>query len=221
MTTISETLFEELCDSLAIPWHRVAEAQNERRPDYEIELTDHRVVVEVKQFDPNPEESEAIRRLEKGGPVTRMGTRFGDRIRKAIQSAAPQLKALSKGECPTMLVVYNNVFGYPFHTDTYNVATAMQGLDVVPVLVPADPSIAPLFQDVRSGRDKKMTECHNTTISAIGVLVAAFDDRTHLCIYHNRHARHPIDPKWLQHSRVQHFRLDAGATSSLDCWERI
>ncbi len=37
-----------------------------------------------------------------------VGTTPGDRIRKAIQSAAPQLRALSGGIVPTMVVVYNN-----------------------------------------------------------------------------------------------------------------
>ncbi len=144
----------------------------------------------------------------------------GQRIRKAIDDAAPQLKALSKGECPTMVVIYNNS-GATQHTDPYSVATAMQGLDVVPVLMPADASVSPQFQGVRSGPRKRMTAIHNTTISAIAVLRTEFDDNPILCIFHNRHAVNRIDPEWLRGGRVHHFRLRDDAMSSLDGWEKV
>lgn len=216
--TISEDMFEELCRSAGIACERVDEAST-RTPDYEVKLGGHRVVAEVKQFDPNEEEAESIRRVEAGG-IGGTTTVPGNRVRKAIRSAAKQLKALSKGECPTMVVVYNNS-GAKQHTDPYSVSTAMQGLDVVPVLVPKDPSISPQFQETRFGPGKKMTPNANTTISAIGVLVHDFDDRTHLCIYHNRHARHPIDPEWMRHPLVHHYRLPDGAASSLGGWQEV
>ncbi len=203
--TISEDLFEKLCVRAGISCHRVPEEKDAKRPDYEIELASHRVVTEVKQFDPNKEEAEFIRRQQVGDACVTSATP-GHRIRNAIGSAAPQLKALSKGECPSMVVVYNNS-GVKQHTDPYSVATAMQGLDEIPVLVRDDPSNSPQFQDARSGPKKRMTAAHNTTISAIGVLVTDFDDQILLCIYHNQHARHPIDPQWLRHSLVHHFCL--------------
>lgn len=215
--TTSEDLFEDLCRRTGIPCHRVAEEVDARRPDYEVELAGQRVVTEVKQFDPNEEEAESMRRIE-AGRIGGTTITPGDRIRKAINRAAPQLKALSKGECPAMLVVYNNS-GAKNHTDPYSVATAMQGLDVVPVLVPVDPSISPQFQDTHSGPGKKMTENANTTISAIGVLRTDFDDEPLLCIYHNRHARHPIEPGWVRHPRIHQFRLPDGEESSLGGWE--
>lgn len=214
--TISEDMFEALCRSAGIACKRIDEAST-RTPDYEVMFGGHRVVTEVKQFDPNREEAESIRRMKAGGVGVTTATP-AQRIRKAIDSAAPQLKALSKGECSAMVVVYDNS-GAGRHTKPYSVATAMQSLDVVPVLVPEDPSISPQFEDTRSGPQKRMTADDNTTVSAIGVLVTDFDDRTHLRIYHNRHARHPIDPEWLRHPLVHHYRLPDGAASSLDDWE--
>jgi len=207
--TISEEMFEELCLKAGAPCCRVAEKVDAKRPDYEVEFAGERIVTEVKQFDPNDEEAGGI------GGIT---ITPGDRIRKAIRRAAPQLKALSKGECPAMLVVYNNS-GAKNHTDPYSVATAMQGLDVIPVLVPEEPSISPQFQDARSGPGKKMTANANTTISALGVLRTDFDAELLLCIYHNSHARHPIDPEWIRHPRVHHFRLPGDEASSLGGWE--
>jgi hypothetical protein len=217
--TISEDLFEQWCHSVGVPCHRVEEEQDARRPDYVVELIGQRVVTEVKQFDPNDEEAESNRRVATGG-IGGTGTTPGDRIRKAIHRAAPQLKALSSGKYPALLVVYNNGASR-LHTDPYAVATAMQGLDEVPVLVPEDPLISPKFKEARSGRGKKMTPSANTTISAIGVLVHDFDDRTHLCIYHNCHALHPIVPEWLRHPLVHHYRLPDSAASSLDGWQAV
>lgn len=216
--TISESMFEELCRSVGIDCDRVDETTTQT-PDYEVGFSGHRIVAEVKQFDPNGEEAESIRLLAAGGNGDTTATP-GQRIRKSIDDAAPQLRALSKGECPTMVVVYNNS-GAKQHTDPYSVATAMQGLDVVPVVVPEDPSTSPQFQDVRSGPKKRMTTIHNTKISAIGVLDTDFDGHTHLFIYHNRHASHPIGPEWLRHSRVHHYHLPDGVTSSLEGWTKV
>jgi hypothetical protein len=98
--TVSEDMFEELCRSVGIACDRVPEEVS-RTPDYEVKFSGHRIVAEIKQFDPNEEEAEPIRRMEAGG-IGGTTTEPGDRIRKAIRSASKQLKALSKGECPTM-----------------------------------------------------------------------------------------------------------------------
>ncbi len=216
--TESEQLFEDLCSSLAIPWSRVAEA-GDRRPDYEVHLLGHRMVVEVKQFDPNPEEKKAARQRE-AGKVVAVGTRPGDRIRKAIQSAATQLKALSDGAAPALLVVHNNVPLTRQHTDPYSVATAMQGLDVVPVDVPHDLSMQPQFQAARSGPGKKMTEQANTTISGIAVLELDPNGDPALHVYHNRLAKNSVDPEWLRAPRVTHWRLKGDGATSFDPWEK-
>lgn len=185
--TVSESMFEDFCACAGIACTAIDTAET-RRPDYEIESGGHRIVIEIKQFDPNEDEAASNRSFAGDGVG---GTIIipGDRIRKAIHSAAPQLKAISRGERPAMLVVYNNS-GAMQHTHSYSVATAMHGLDEVPVLVPKDPSISPRFLDARSGRGKKMTANANTTISAIGVLRTAFDDTPILCVHHNPHAEH-------------------------------
>src|SRR5512145_294515 len=50
--TISETLFEALCDARGIPCRRIP-VGDQSTPDYEIVLGLERVIVEVKQLDPN------------------------------------------------------------------------------------------------------------------------------------------------------------------------
>src|SRR5688572_15089199 len=116
--TVSEQMFEELCRSVGIACERVDEGIT-WTPDYEVKFSGHRIVSEVKQFDPNEEEAESIRRMGGIGGTT---AKPGQRIRKAIDDAASQLKARSTGKCSAMLVVYNNS-GANQHTDPYSVAT--------------------------------------------------------------------------------------------------
>jgi hypothetical protein len=219
--TESERAFVELCARCEIPLIRVREATDEaqRRPDYEIRPQGHRIIVEVKQFDPNPTEMEAQRKLDRG-EVALWSTVPGDRIRKAVASAASQLKALSESKFPSLLVVFDNT-GSRMHTDSYAVATAMAGLDVVPVSVPKRPSDGPpVFNDTRSGPKRKMTAADNTSISGIGVL-AQVEVATRLLVYHNRYARNPIEPSWLRAADISHLKIREGAAGSLGVWEAV
>lgn len=202
-STDSEALFEDLCDRLGWVWSRVEEAELEgyRRPDYWVRLGQNReVIVEVKQFDPNPQERQQLQ-----ARVAAYRSTPGDRIRKAIRSGAPQLKALSEGKRAAILVVYDNT-GSMMHTDPYAVLTAMRGLDVVDVAVPADPNQAPTFGPLRPGPKKKLTATSHTTVSAIAVLRIR-EDGPSLEIYHNRHAVNPLRPAEVGGERVTNLRM--------------
>lgn len=201
--TESEALFENLCDHSGWEWSRVEQAEQEghRRPDYRLSLCQNReVIVEVKQFDPNPQER---RQLQARIPT--YSSTPGNRIRKAIQSGASQLKALSEGKWPTILVVYDTT-GSMMHTRPYAVLTAMRGLDVVDVAVPADPNQAPTFGPLRPGPNKKLTATSHTTISAIAVL-RSMEYGPAVEIYHNPHAANPLEPNEVMGERVTNLRM--------------
>lgn len=56
-TQNAEQTFSELCDQAGIPYERIPTAEvGEKSPDYKIVVSDHTIIVEIKQFDPNPEE---------------------------------------------------------------------------------------------------------------------------------------------------------------------
>ena len=117
-----------------------------------------------------------------------------------------------------MVVVYNTT-GMSLHTTPEAVGFAMDGIEVVPVHVPRDPSVPPTFGESRSGPKRMMTPEHNTTVSAVAVLRTNWDDTPALLVFHNRYARHPIDPDAIQVPSVRHYRRPAGSTSSLAGWE--
>ena len=219
--TKSELMFEELCAQCEFDVRRIPESdrEGERTPDYELKIGANRIIVEVKQFDPNPEELEADEALLRGEVVC-SGTTPGKRIRQAIKNAAPQLRKRFGATTSTLLVVYNNVLSMRAHTDPYAIATGMHGLDVVPVSVPRDFQGKPRFGAVRSGPKRMMTENDNTSVSAVAVL---YDNEgvPGLMVFHNRHSKHPLDPEWLRHSKVSQSRLRDGAASSVESWELV
>lgn len=160
------------------------------------------MIVEVKQFDPNPQEEEVL-----NGTTRAFGTTPGDRIRKAVRSAGKQLKAMAKGEKPALLVVFDNV-GTRMHTDQYAVLTAMRGLDVVPVSIPNNPAEAPVFHKRRPGPKKMLTANANTSISGIGVL-RRIQRGPVMEVYHNPHAAVPLKWTELAGESVVHFQMSS------------
>lgn len=81
LQTVSEREFEAFCRIRGIPLARVAVADT-RTPDYEVTLGSDRIVVEVKETSPNPEELESLHLLELRGVGKVTGGTPGDRVRK-------------------------------------------------------------------------------------------------------------------------------------------
>jgi hypothetical protein len=208
----SETLFELFCDQVGLPWSRVPEA-TEKRPDYEIVARAVRVLAEVKQLDPNPEE-EALAQRSAKGEVVAFGSTPGERIRREVREANRQLKKVAAQEAPAVVVIFNNT-PCSLHTDPYAVMTAMQGIDAVEVSVPRDVRESPTFGLTLSGPERVLRPDANTTVSVIVILFGEGADDARVDIFHNRFARCPLDPESLRLPRTRHFRLPPGATNSL------
>ena len=232
--TESEELFCRFCKSQGWRVERIDEhsvAQGSKVPDFHLLLGDGAgIVVEVKQFDPNPEEREAAQ--GKGSGV--LGGKPGQRLREVIPKANNQLKALGRSD-PGMLVVYNRT-PCALHDDPYAVLTAMRGLDVIEYHVPADPGSPIVRGRERPGPGKKLTPDMNTSVSCVAVLREFFDGvaiplglsgpespetagdpEYALAVYHNRFAKHPLDPRRLVDSRVTHYRMKEDESSWEPC----
>lgn len=215
----SEKMFEAFCSLNQISFEKI-ETSTQQRPDYRIFLSGNEVIVEVKQFEPNEEEEEIIRRKAAGENIP-FGVIPGKRIRGEIRSANRQLKTVTQEDKPTLLVVFDNVTPLCLHTNEYSVMTAMKGLDTILVYVPKKLQDPPVFGETISGKEKAMRSDANTTISAVAVLHPYDDDNIGLSIYHNCFARAPIDPALLRVSNVQQFCLPKESHNSLDCWEHL
>lgn len=220
MITKSERLFESFCQVHSLACRRVP-TTSKPRPDYELEIETQRILVEIKQFDPNREEQAYIARRVSGGKQTALGGKPGERLRRAICTANSQLKQLLSGRLlPTMLIVYNNT-PCLLHTAPYAVMTAMRGLDVVDVEVPSDRSESPRFGHTRSGPERAMRADANTSTSAVAVLSEGDADEFFLAVFHNQYAASPLNPRLMRFPDVVHFRLPKEATNSVNAqWEK-
>lgn len=206
LVTRSEALFVELCEVVGWRVERLSEAGHGiPSPDFLLEASDGTsIVVEIKQFDPNPEERKELEKLE-AGRMAQSSTKPGKRVRQAIRKAARQLKARGAGSSPAMLVVFDAT-GFRIHDDPYAILTAMRGLDVVPVLR-ADDTDAPVeFGNRRPGPEKRMTANMHTSISGIAALRQTQNGLS-LDIYHNDFAKCPINSPALIGARVRHWRM--------------
>src|SRR3990167_6353778 len=101
--TLSETLFEKFCLDSGIQLTPVPIGDT-KPPDYEMILDDQRIIVEVKETRPNHRWKsgqpfpEGVRWTEGGGTP-------GERVRKMIWDASPQIKAGTQKIYPSILVI--------------------------------------------------------------------------------------------------------------------
>jgi hypothetical protein len=66
-----------------------------------------------------------------------------------------------------------------------------------------------------------MTEEHNTSISAIGVLFATGPNTIVLHVYHNKFAAVPLAPKLLAKYRIRQFKLEDDIPGNTAQWQEV
>jgi hypothetical protein len=217
--TTSELQFEAFCQKKGIALERIPEADT-RTPDYQIVIGAERIIVEVKETSPNPEELESNRLLQERGYGSVTGGTPGDRVRKMIRSASGQLKARSCGTLPTMLVVFDQGRAAG-HVEGYHVRVAMYGLEQIYIAVPPLGQGQPYATGAGHGPKRKMTETDNTSISAIAALVMTGPNNHILYVYRNRFAKAPLNPRLLQAYGIQHYDLGVGDQGLASDWVEI
>jgi len=216
--TLAEQLFERYCRWAGIRATRIPTSTT-KTPDYRMSVGDLDIIVELKQLDPNEEEKAELARFDQGksGGYSAVP---GNRLRREISKAGTQLATIARNQHPSMVVFYNNVF-LRFHTDPYNVRVAMYGVEQVVVAVSSDPRIRTRYAGTKFGPKRKMTSQHNTTISAVGVLILNPPgdlQSPQLIVYHNIYARHPLSSEVLRPYGVPQFTLPEGSPNSSREW---
>lgn len=218
--TISEEQFERFCRENGIQCSRLepSEVPGEQSPDYEIRTASGAAIVEVKQFDPNDEDRKVAKQLQERGYSDAFGGEPGARARLKIQAGVKQLRARSRGEHPTILVLYNNV---PFNdrgVDPYEIKTAMYGLEKYELAVD---SSGISVVDRGFGPKRKVTPSSNTSLSAVAALYGDPDSDLTLLVYHNIHAVVPLDWRTLVGPRIRHLAIKEKQPGDFQEWMRI
>jgi hypothetical protein len=220
--TISETLFEQFCDENHVAWHRipVAGLVSRKTPDYRIECANNIVIVEVKEFGDSPEDRMLRERLRSQGATGAFDPKLDQRVRNKIDAAMPQLRQLAKNRYPAMMVLYDDVTLLPI--EGLEIRLAMYGQDHVDVGVTGSSSSPILVARHHFGGGRRVTDQHNTTLSAIALLTVEKQGIKHIAVYHNKYAAIPFQPVWLNTSAVDHYRIgDRPQAGGLIGWERV
>lgn len=220
-STLSEEMFEEFCAAKGISCVRIPETASQT-PDYVLSVDSARIIVEVKEFAQTDQELESDRLLEERGYGNVLSYTPGERLRKKITDANPQLKIYTQGMLPTLLVVCDRGRAVG-HADAYNIRVAMYGLEQLHIAVPPIGQGAPSATGWSYGPKRKMTAQTNTSISAIGHLYTIGPDvaQTQLHVYHNRFAKVALASSLLGRYGVRHFEIAAEAHGRTADWQEV
>jgi hypothetical protein len=216
--TISEALFEAFCRELDVRFERIHCEENQT-PDYDIFSKEHHVVVEVKQFNANSDDERVEKDLRSGKGAFRCKNP-SERVRKKITDATPQFKRRAKGICPSLLVLYNNVFSAAY-TDSYAIKIGMYGYEEVVLSVPRDFENPIAVRNKNFGPKRKMTPKSCTSISGVAVMFAEGDRPKELRVYHNIYAAMPLPKTVFDSSIVKHFTLEEKRPGEFQDWVLI
>lgn len=220
--TISEKLFERFCKENRIKFYRIEASviPGKKEPDYEIETSSGKVLVEVKQFDPNPEERKLHKQLQDRGWTDAYGKEPGHRVRDKIDRANEQLKSRGAGSVPSMLVLYNNVPISTRATDPYNIKTAMYGIEKIDFSIDSNkPGVSII--DCGFGPKRKMNKDDNKSISAVATLYDGFNQQLLMCVFHNIHAAIPLDIDSFKGEKIKHYTIANKIPGQFQKWQEI
>lgn len=195
-------MIEEFCVINKIHFDRI-KPDGEKIPDYDFIINDKRIVIEVKQMDPNPEESKKIQEFNTKGTVN-IRTEPGKRVRGKISDSEGKFRRRTQGKYPSMLVIYDNV-QYHKHTEPFEILTAMYGQPYfAAVYSESDLNIT----NMKLGPKQKMTHTTNTSISAIGVIKKDRNAKPVLTIFHNKYSEVPLDPYLFAKFSVKQYEVE-------------
>ena len=218
--TKSEVLFETFCSQHKIKFIHIPTMSKEglQTPDYDIFIHNQKIIVEVKQIDPNPEDIEQLRIFNSGG-VAMGGNTPGERVRNKIANAASQIKSRSKNKYPSILVIYNNVHIFNY-TDPYLIRVAMYGLETIILNVPKNTNKPTTLIDKKFGPKQKMTINMNTSISAVAVL-NEINNKPTLTIFHNIFSAITLSPDIFINFKIKQYKLEQKTLGEFQDWQEI
>ena len=206
MLTESEKAFEEYCQERSFQLERIRE-EDRKTPDYYLILNESRIVIEIKQFDPDDDETATLVDLSRNpGRMHIKSVTPGNSVRRKIKKASPQIKMRTQARFPSLLVLFNNKILYGAAND-YEIRVGMYGFDSIVFAVPHGMITSPYVIDRKFGGKRQMTEQHNTSISGVGLLSQEKDRHFHLQVFHNVHARVPLPLDAFREAGVPQFTL--------------
>ena len=222
MLTESETLFQRLCKKKGLLFDRI-EAESGKTPDYLIKIGDTCIVVEIKEFEANTDESTTVHDISmNSGKFHTFDTQvtLGNAVRRKIKKAGPQIRRKTAGKLPSMLILYNKCL-LKNPANDYEVRVAMYGFDAIVFSVSQNMTERCHAVGYKSAGNRQMTETCNTSISSVGILKqkAAYDPE--LTVYHNAYAAIPLSPDLIRGIAVRQFVLGSEGRKLAGIWQEV
>ena len=202
--TKSEKYFEKLCMNRGVVCKRIPETIA-KSPDYRVWIPPMVLITEVKQLNPNKKDEK--HRKTWGTPQSPGAFSVPKRVRDKLAEGYRQVKRLSGGKFPTMIVVYNNAGEWNL-LSKFTIKTAMFGSYGVEFESLPDRSI----EVIRRGHfeNRKVTKETLRYLSVVGVLERkeTGSENLELCCYHNPFAKVPIEPNLLAELASNQYCFD-------------
>lgn len=157
--TESEALFESFCISNRLDWKRLMPSHRagERTPDYEIQLRDSIIEIEIKEI-----------KSREGFYDDGSGSRtVGKHVRGAIEAAKKQVQTSFNRGNPSLLLVYNAIDPWQlFGTEQHDFLAAMYGELTLHFSMKKN-----AFSAIFHGRNAKLRHDTHTSFGGIGHLI--------------------------------------------------
>jgi len=222
--TISEEMFRRFCKQNRIRYTRIipSDEQGKKFPDFWMYRWFRRILVEIKQLEPNEEDKVHINELESNGVTSVREVKTANRVRKKIDSAMPQLRTRPNDRTPAICVLYSTISLDRSFIDPFHVLTAMYGEEVVDIGLPVDPIKSPYVRGIRFGGKRKVSSRHNTTLSAVLTLhINPGEENITSSFYHNAFCTAPLRPRCLRGRHTRHYWVKIDDRNTFREWEKF
>jgi hypothetical protein len=213
MKTKSECLFEKYCKSIRYQCNSIA-TSNSKTPDYCVRCGDDKIIAEIKELSPSPDDKRRARELRENR-WTSGKEQHGKRINNEIKDSAKQLKVFASRNLPCALVLYDNTVVNGIRTRAVSqllepslIDFGMYGLQMV---ILSKPSINKAGIDTHNianvrGGERQMTVDSRVYISAVSVLCEDQNGgEPYLYSFHNWFAKIPLPLHLFRGPNDRHF----------------
>lgn len=215
MKTKSESLFEKYCESVRYTCVPIpVKSNNGKTPDYWVCCGDDKIVAEIKELSPNPDDKRRAKELKKQGWTSGI-SQPGKRIYDAITDGAKQLKQFKHHRLPCVLILYDNIVvdGVRLRAVSQLLEPSlldfgMYGLQTLTLSVPSPDYRDTDIRVTANGRggERRMTGNMRVYISALSVLCEGQNGgEPYLYSFHNWFANIPLPQHLFRGPKDRHF----------------
>jgi len=182
MKTKSEKLFEQFLTANDLPFSKIGEVDNARRPDYSVIVGGGEIIFEIKEL---TEDENYGRVKDPSRPDIKSSSRtMGNHVRRKIRDSKRQIQFGADHDTPAILLIYNELDPIQlFGTEPMDFIAAMYGAYTI-VIDPQSQSAS----DWYNGTGRMLQENVNTSFSAVGHLCDR-GGRVTVTLYENIYAK--------------------------------